>query len=79
MKYLKKLNRMKKKRAKPQSLNSCNKDDLLRRIAEVMTRCWGKVPDAVISDRWDFDNYKVWMTEPFTRLYYEEYDDSQEI
>lgn len=77
--YIKKINKMKRKREKPQSLNQCSKDDLLRRIAEVMTRAWGKVPDNVITEKWNFDNYKVWLTEPFVRLYYEEYDDSMEI
>ena len=63
----------------PKSLEECTKKQLLERIQEVMTRAWGKLPDAVISDNWDWDKYKAWITTPFLYMNYEDYDDSREI
>ena len=69
----------KKKKNRPPSLIHCSKQDLLRRIEEVMTRIWGKIPNDVITSNWDWDRFKAWITTPFLYLDYEEYDDSREI
>lgn len=53
------------------------KGELLARIEEIMTRIWGRVPDAFFKG--DFDKYKAWISEPFLNLNYEEYDDSSEL
>ncbi len=63
----------------PESLEQCTKRNLLLRIQELMTRVWGKIPDSIISDNWDWDKYKAWITTPFLYLQYTEYDDSREI
>lgn len=63
----------------PKSLEDCTKKDLLNRIQECMTRAWGKIPDEVMSDNWDWDKFKAWVTTPFLYMSYEDYDDSREI
>lgn len=70
-------------RKTPKTLEQATKKDLLKRIAEAMTRLWGNLPDWIMereSTREQmFDAYKVWISEPFLKLYYEEYDDSEEM
>jgi len=78
-KYVSKVNKLKAKKEQPKTLEQCTKHDLLLRIQEVMTRLMGKIPNDVISDNWDWDRFKLWVSEPFWRLSYEEYDDSREI
>jgi hypothetical protein len=78
-KFVSKVNKIKAKKEQPKSLNDCTKQDLLHRIQEVMTRLMGKIPDSVISENWDWDKFKLWVSEPFWSLIYEEYDDSREI
>lgn len=67
----------------PKTLDQTTKKDLLKRIAEVMTRLWGNMPDWVMdresTREQTFDAYKVWLSEPFVKLYYTEYDDSEEM
>jgi hypothetical protein len=61
------------------SLNQLSKQDLLKRIEEAMTRMMGKIPDSVISENWGWDKFKLWISEPFWAMNYEEYDDSREV
>ena len=67
----------------PKTLNETTKKDLLKRISEMMTRLWGSMPDWLMereSTREEmFDAYKIWISEPFVKLYYTEYDDSEEM
>lgn len=67
------------KKKQPESLKDCTKQDLLKRIEEVMTRITGKIPDALMTDSWDWNTYLAWITEPFFYVIYEEYDDRREI
>lgn len=70
-------------RKTPKTLNQTTRKDLLKRIAEVMSRLWGNMPDWIMEREMTrekiFDAYKVWISEPFLKLYYEEYDDSEEM
>lgn len=77
--YISKVEKIKTKKALPKTLEDMTKQELLRRIRECMTRVWGKIPDIVISENWNWDKFKAWISEPFIYLHYEEYDDSKEI
>ena len=67
----------------PKTLNQTTRKDLLKRISESMTRIWGNMPDWIMdmdTTREEmFVKYKAWISEPFVKLYYEEYDDSEEL
>ena len=67
----------------PKTLNQTTRKDLLKRISEVMTRLWGNMPDWLMEKEYTrqemYDAYKVWLSEPFMKLYYTEYDDSEEM
>jgi len=43
----------------------------------MMTRLWATVPDWMFHE--NFDTYKIWVSESFTCVDYEEYDDSSEL
>jgi len=77
--YISKVKKIKAKKERPQTLQNCTKQDLLRRIQEVMTRGFGKIPDDVISNNWTWEKFKMWLFKPFWSLDYMEYDDSNEI
>lgn len=62
---------------KPANLTECSKKELLKRIEEVMTRIWGNLPNDILD--WKLDNYRIWLSEPFLSLEYEEYDDREQI
>lgn len=64
-------------RKNPNSLEECSRKELIRRIQEVMTRIWGNMPNDILE--WDFDRYRVWLSEPFCASEYEEYDDSEQV
>jgi hypothetical protein len=78
-KYFKHRKYMGKKEQPRKSLNQLSKQDLLKRIEEAMTRMMGKIPDSVISENWGWDKFKLWISEPFWAMNYEEYDDSREV
>ena len=67
----------------PKTLHQTPKKDLLKRIAEVMTRLWGNLPDWLMEKEYtreeQYDAFRVWISEPFVKLYYTEYDDSEEM
>lgn len=68
-----------KKTKAAKSLKECTKQNLLSRIEEVMTRITGKLPDALMTDMWDWNKYLRWISEPFFYIHYEEYDDQREL
>lgn len=67
----------------PKSLQDATKRDLLRRISECMTRIWATMPDWVMDSNYTraemFTRYKAWISESFVKLFYEEYNDSEEV
>ena len=76
-KFIKKVQKIKAKKDLPKTLEDCTKQDLLKRIQEVMTRIWGKLPDDAVN--WTYDKFKSWISLPFLYMDYDEYDDSYEI
>jgi len=66
-----------KKPKKPKTLEDMTREELLKRISEVGTRLLGKVPDWLFDK--GFDAYRIWIMEPFRYMFYEEYDDSDEM